>query len=109
MFFVTDFDHPCTVHVEVHVNGSEQCLAKFSLDLVSPVEYLFRSLSLDDKGMHVSVKNSDCALVAVVFYSQKFSFNFKVSCFGMQATLRMFNLSSSYVLINLIFTRRGHL
>jgi len=42
------YDHPCTVHVEVFVTGSDSRIAMFSLDLVSPVEYLFRKLSLDD-------------------------------------------------------------
>ena len=51
LLFITEFDHPCTVHVEVYTNGNEQCIAKFSLDLVSPVEYLFRKYSLDDNSM----------------------------------------------------------
>ena len=48
--FVAVYDHPCTVHVEVYVNDyhTEQCIAQFSLDLVSPVEYLFRKYSLDN-------------------------------------------------------------
>ena len=49
--FITEFGHPCTVDVKVCANDSEQCLAKFSLDLVSPVEYLFRKYSLKDNGM----------------------------------------------------------
>ena len=46
----TGYDHPCTVHVEVFAKGSDSSLAKFSLDLVSPVEYLFRKSSIDDDG-----------------------------------------------------------
>ena len=37
--------------MEVYANDIEQCIAKFSLDLVSPVEYLFRKYSLDDNSM----------------------------------------------------------
>ena len=39
--------------MEVCANGSEQCLTKFSLDLVSPVEYLFRKYSRDNNSMYV--------------------------------------------------------
>ena len=54
ILFITEFDHPCTVHVEVYTDGSEQYIAKFSLDLVSPVEYLFRKYSLDDDSTYIS-------------------------------------------------------
>ena len=53
--FIAEFDHPCTVNVEVFANDSEQSMTKFSLDLVSPMEYLFRSLSLDDQGKYVYI------------------------------------------------------
>ena len=53
--FITEFDHPCTVQVEVYCSDSDQSMAKFSLDLVSPVEYLFRKYSLDDNSMLISI------------------------------------------------------
>ncbi|XP_065898812.1 uncharacterized protein [Dysidea avara] len=42
------YDHPCTVQVEVFATGGDNSIAVFPLDLVSPVEYLYRKLSLDD-------------------------------------------------------------
>jgi len=44
------YDHPCIVQVKVFATGSDNSIATFSLDLVSPVEYIFRKLSLDNSG-----------------------------------------------------------
>ena len=44
------FDHPCTAEVSVYAGGNDNSIAVFSLDLVSPVEYLFRKFTMDDSG-----------------------------------------------------------
>ena len=49
------FIHPCTAEVSVYVGGYDNHIAVFSLDLVSPVEYLFRKFTMDDGGGFICV------------------------------------------------------
>ena len=47
-----EYDHPCTVNVSLHATIEENTenITEFSLDLVSPVEYLFRKFSANEFG-----------------------------------------------------------
>ena len=43
--------HSCTVHARLYISGKQaQTIAEFSVDLVSPVEYLFKKFSANDLG-----------------------------------------------------------
>ena len=48
----SEHDHSCSVHARLYTITGEhvQTVAEFSLDLVSPVEYLFRKLSANEFG-----------------------------------------------------------
>ena len=55
-----EYHHPCTVHAELyasHMHEHTENITEFSLDLVSPVEYLFRKFSANEfsklKTLHV--------------------------------------------------------
>lgn len=52
MIHSIEYDHPCTVHVTLYANVEEDTedIAEFSLELVSPVEYLFRKFSANEFG-----------------------------------------------------------
>ena len=47
-----EYDHPCIVNVSLHAASEEHTedITEFSLDLVSPVEYLFRKFSANEFG-----------------------------------------------------------
>ena len=58
MYFI-EYSHPCTVHAMVYASykhtedateSSLDFVTEFSLDLVSPVEYLFRKFSANEFG-----------------------------------------------------------
>lgn len=50
-FCLQEHDHSCTVHARLYTSGEHaQTIAEFSLDLVSPVEYLFRKFSANEFG-----------------------------------------------------------
>ena len=49
----TEYNHPCTVHAKVYGsygNTAAEDITEFSLDLVSPIEYLFRKFSANEFG-----------------------------------------------------------
>ena len=53
MIIPIEYDHPCTVDVSLHATISEEVtedITEFSLDLVSPVEYLFKKFSAKEFG-----------------------------------------------------------
>ena len=52
MMHSVEYHHPCTVNVSLHAT-IEECtedITDFCLDLVSPVEYLFRKFSANEFG-----------------------------------------------------------
>ena len=51
VFVLQEHDHSCTVHARLYTSGENaQTIAEFALDLVSPVEYLFRKFSANEFG-----------------------------------------------------------
>ena len=43
--------HSCTVHARLYTSGEQaKTIAEFSIDLVSPIEYLFRKFSANELG-----------------------------------------------------------
>lgn len=61
MYISIEYDHPCTVHGKLYANHEHtEDIAEFSLDLVSPVEYLFRKFSANEFGelVHASIRAS---------------------------------------------------
>ena len=48
---ITEYDYPCTVYAKLYASHQHrEEIAEFSLDLVSPVEYLFRKFSANEFG-----------------------------------------------------------
>lgn len=47
-----EYDHPCKVVASLHASSEEMTedITEFSIDLVSPVEFLFRKFSANESG-----------------------------------------------------------
>lgn len=66
-----EHDHSCTVHARLYTSGDHaQTVAEFSLDLVSPVEYLYRKFSANEFEMSdkISSKMSSALLAMSLSY-----------------------------------------
>ena len=52
IYICTEYDHPCTIHAVLYAGHEHtEDITEFSLDLVSPVEYLFRKFFANEFGM----------------------------------------------------------
>ena len=97
--FITEYDHPCKVQVEVHVNDSEEIITSFTLDLVLPVEYLFRKLSLCDKGTMCIIFK-----LKLLHYNPCMGVSVHSFCLGWQIYTSLF--SGTLILISATYVRR---
>ena len=51
MVYSIEYNHPCTIHVKLYATGEqheEEDITEFSLELVSPIDYLFRKFSANE-------------------------------------------------------------
>jgi len=81
ILYSIEHDYSCTVHAKLYTIGEyAETIAEFSLDLVSPVEYLFRKFSANEFGkpqqyycsLHCSGMNKGKKLVGRFFEDRTF-------------------------------------